>query len=316
MRSIFLIIALFFIFISFGCTGNTSEIDLEYRQGTKGIEISFMQNMPPSEVYDNSPIDLVVEVRNSGAYPQQSQRVTGWPIIITPSGRGTGTLYLDGFDDKIIMGMPRQISIPSIYGKSPYNPEGGFDVVTFHGNVINLDSQGLEEYEAKFMVTSCYNYETVASQTVCIDPEPYSIKQSDKVCTIQESYSFSGGQGGPVGVTNVKENIYGDKIYFTIIISNLGNGRVVDKNKVNTECPYSLDYNNLNKVYVSGKISGYTLICDQGGNVNLLNERGTVMCYIPKPSTARSAYTTPLQINLEYGYTSSITKSVKIINTP
>ncbi len=315
MRNIFLIIALSFIFISFGCTDSTSDISADYRKGTQGIEISFMQNMPPSEIYDNSPIELVVEVRNKGAHPQ-IQRATGWPIIVTSEGRGIGTLYLDGFDDKIIMGMPKQISIPTVYGKGPYNPEGEYDIVTFRGNVINLDVQGLQEYDAKFMVTSCYTYETIASQTVCIDPEPYSISQRDKVCIIPDSYSFSGGQGGPVAVTKVEEKVYGDKIYFTITISNSGNGRVVDKNKINTACPYSLDYSNLNKVQVSGKVSGYSLVCDQGGNINLLNNKGTIMCYIPRPSTARSAYTTPIQINLNYGYTSSITKNIKIINTP
>jgi len=309
-----LTIMMFLVLFSYGCT-DTTETTIEYRRGTDGVEISFMENMPPSEVYDNSQIELVVEVKNKGAYPQP-QSATGWAILVTPGGTRVGTLYLDGFDNRIIMGMPRQIAIPNVNGKSPYNLEGGYEIVTFLGNVINLDSQTLPEYDAKFMVTSCYSYQTIASETICIDPEPYSTKQKDEVCTIPPSYSFSGGQGGPVGVTSIEEKVYGNKIYFTISIQNLGDGRVVDKNKVNTECPYSLDYTNLNKVYVSGKVSGYSLVCDQNGELNLLNGKGKIMCSVPSPSTANSAYTTPLQVTLDYGYSSSISKNVKIINTP
>jgi hypothetical protein len=315
MRNVILIVTLLIITLSSGCINSSTEPDNEYRKGTEGIDIRFMENMPPSQVYDNAPIDLVVEVRNKGAYPQPN-RATGFAILVTPNTKRLGTLYLDGFENKIIMGMPRQISIPEINGKSPYNPEGEYDIVTFHGNIINLDSQDLPDYNAEFMVTSCYNYQTIAAETICIDPEPYSIKQRDKVCTIPSSYSFSGGQGGPVAVTDVREEVYGNKVMFTITVKNLGDGKVVDKNKINTECPYSLDHTNLNIVYVSGKVSGYNLVCNQNGKVMLSNDKGMIICQIPKPSTVKSAYTTPLQVNLDYGYTSSISKSVKIINTP
>ena len=317
MRKIILIIIIFLLFFSFGCSPNTGETSVDYRKGTQGIVINFMEDMPPAKIYDNMPIDLVVEIRNKGAYPQPNP-ITGWAInVISPNSKGIGTLYLDGFEDKIITGMPKQMKISGLEGKTSYNPNGGYDLVSFHGNIISLKSRGIDtDYDAEFLVTSCYKYETIAYQIVCIDPEPHSIKQKTKVCTIPPSYSLSGGQGAPVGVTKIEETVFANKIQFVIHIKNLGDGEVIDKNRLNIDCPYSLDHTNLDRVYVSGKVSGYSLSCNLRNPILLTKREGIVTCTVPKPAMSRSAYTTPLQIKLEYGYTSSIQRSLEVLNTP
>lgn len=316
MRKIILISLISLLFFSFGCTPETGDTGVDYRKGTQGIVMNFMADMPPARMYDNMPIDLVVEIRNNGAYPQPTS-ITGWAInVISPTAKGIGTLYLSGFDNTLIAGMPKQISIPKVEGKSPYNPEGGYDVVSFHGNIINFNSRNIDSYNANFLVTSCYKYETIASQTVCVDPEPYSAKEKTKVCTIPPSYSLSGGQGAPVAVTKIEETVLSNKIQFKIYMKNLGDGKIIDKNRLNIDCPYSLDYTNLNKVYVSGRVSGYSLSCKPGNPILLAKGEGSVICTIPKPVMSKSAYTTPIQIKLEYGYTSSIQRSVEISNIP
>ncbi len=316
MRKIILIVIIFLLFFSFGCTPKTGETGVDYRKGTQGIVMNFMTDMPPAKMYDNMPIDLVVEIRNKGAYPQPNS-LTGWAInVINPNAKGVGTLYLSGFDNTIVVGMPKQISLPKVEGKNIYNPEGGYDVVSFRGNIINFDSRKTDSYNANFLVTSCYNYETLAPQTVCIDPEPYSTKQKTKVCTIPQSYSLSGGQGAPVAVTKIEETVLSNKIQFKVYIKNVGSGKVIDKNRLNIDCPYSLDYTNMDKVYVSGRVSGYSLSCRPNNPIRLINGAGSVICTIPKPAMSKSAYTTPLQVKLEYGYTSSIQKGVEILNTP
>jgi len=316
MRKIILTVSILLLLFSFGCSQKTGETNVDYRKGTEGIVMNFMEDMPPTQMYDNMPIELVVELRNKGAYPQPNP-VTGWAInVINPNTKGVGTLYLSGFENKLITGMPKQIHIPELEGKNPYNLEGGFNTVSFRGNIINFDSRDIDNYNANFLVTSCYNYETLASETVCIDPEPYSTKQKTRVCTIPPSYSLSGGQGAPVAVTKVEEIVLSNKIQFKIYIKNLGNGKVIDKNRLNIDCPYSLDYTNLDKVYVSGKVSSYSLSCRPNNPIMLINGVGSVICTIPKPAMSKSAYTTPLQIKLEYGYTSSIQRGVEILNTP
>jgi len=312
MLTIFILL----LFFNFGCGPKTDEPGIDYRKGTQGIVMNFMADMPPAKMYDNMLIELIVEIRNKGAYPQPNP-ITGWAInVINPNTKGIGTLYLSGFENKLITGMPKQISIPKLEGKNPYNLGGGYDVVSFRGNIINFDNEKIDTYKANFLVTSCYNYETLASQTVCIDPEPYSTKQKTKICTIPQSYSLSGGQGAPVGVTKIEETVLSNKIQFKVYIKNLGNGKIIDKNRLNIDCPYSLDYTNLNKVYISGRVSGYSLSCRPNNPIRLINSGGSVICTIPKPAMSKSAYTTPLQIKLEYGYTSSIQKGIDILNTP
>jgi len=309
-------VVMFLLFFSFGCTPKTGETGVDYRKGTQGIVMNFMTDMPPARMYDNMPIDLVVEIRNKGAYPQPNP-ITGWAVnVINPNARGIGTLYLSGFDDTIIVGMPKKMDISPLEGKNIYNLEGGYDVILFRGNIINFDIRNTDNYNANFLITSCYNYETIASQTVCIDPEPYSTKQKTRVCVVPPSYSLSGGQGAPVAVTKVEETVLLNKIQFKIYIKNLGDGYVIDKNRLNIDCPYSLDYTNLDKVYVSGRVSGYSLSCKPNNPIRLINGEGNMICTIPKPAMSKSAYTTPLQIKLEYGYTSSIQKSVEILNSP
>ena len=316
MRKIILITFIFLLFLSFGCTPKTED-SVDYRKGTQGIVMNFMEDMPPAKMYDNMPIDLVVEIRNKGAYPQPNP-ITGWAInVINPNAKGIGTLYLSGFDDKIVTGMPKQMKIPELEGKTSYNLEGGFDTVLFHGNIVDLSSRKIDtNYNAEFLVISCYNYETIAYQTVCIDPDPYSIKQKTKVCTVPPSYSLSGGQGAPVAVTKIEETTLANKIQFIIYIKNVGSGKVIDKNRLNIDCPYSLSSENLDKVYVSGRVSGYSLSCKPRNPITLTKGERIVVCTIPKPTMSKSAYTTPLQIKLEYGYSSSIQRSVEILNTP
>ncbi len=316
MRKIILTVLILILFFGFGCDQKTEEPSVDYRKGTQGIVMNFMTDMPPATMYDNMPIDLVVEIKNKGAYPQPNP-ITGWAInVISPTTKGIGTLYLSGFDNTLIVGMPKRIDIPQLEGQSPYNPEGGYDVVSFRGNILNFDSRNIDNYNANFLVTSCYKYETISSQTVCVDPEPYSTKEKTKVCTIPPSYSLSGGQGAPVAVTKIEEIVLSNKIQFKIYLKNVGDGKVIDKNRLNIDCPYSLDYTNLDKVYVSGRVSGYSLSCRPNNPIILINGVGTVICTIPKPAMSKSAYTTPLQVKLEYGYSSSIQKGVEILNTP
>ena len=55
----------------------------------------------------------------------------------------------------------------------------------------------------------------MADVVVCIDPDPYSVVQEQKVCNIGD-VSVSGGQGAPIAVTRIEEEVGSDKIYFRI----------------------------------------------------------------------------------------------------
>ncbi len=301
MRRNIIFAIIFLALFAYGCTPPDTRPTTDFRRGSEGIVMNFVQTMPPPTIYDDSNFDLIVEVRNRGAYPQDSHR-------------SIGALYISGFDTNII-NMYNSKNLPALEGKSAHNPEGGFDIVTFHGGVVDFKRQNIERYEANFKLDACYQYETIASETICIDPDPHTLQRVDKVCTPPSAYTFSGGQGGPVAVTRIEQTVLSESIQYKITIRNIGNGRVIDKNAL-ARCPYDLDHTVLNKVRFSGRVSQEQLSCAQRIDpLTLINNEATIVCTIEKPSQ-RSAYTTPINIKLEYGYTSSATRRITILGTP
>ena len=48
----------------------------------------------------------------------------------------------------------------------------------------------------------------------------------------------------------------------------------------------------------------------------LFDNEGFIICSVQKDEDIKTAYTTPLSIELSYGYRTSISKTVEIINVP
>lgn len=261
--------------------------------GTKGIVMSFVQGTPPDRIYESNTLTFLVELRNQGA----------WQI-----GAGSGRLYLTGFDQNIIE-MPISsagVSIPFLDAKTQFNPDGGYDTVTFESTRISLP-EGLDAYKPKFILTACYNYVTEATPVVCVDPDPYS--PSEQKACLPTSVSGASGQGAPVAVSNVAVEPMPGRSQFRIDISNVGGGRVVDA----SQCPFDLQYQNINLVSVDlvSLGGGRTGNCKPTGKLRLVNNKATIYCDFDV-SDKTSAYTTPLNIRLSYGYMDSITKDVEI----
>ena len=173
-----------------------------------------------------------------------------------------------------------------------------------------------DNYETDIIVTSCYKYKTIASPTVCIDPEPYKLVQEKKVCQIGDQKL--GNQGAPVAVDRIEQEVSSDKIYFRIFIKNVGKGTVILSDKYN-DCPFDLKHQDIDKITVSAKLShDSSPVCSPEGTVNdpvrLVNGRGVIFCSFNNPRGARSAYLAPLQIEARYVYSESISKGLEIVN--
>src|SRR3989344_2237372 len=172
-------IALFFaLFILAGCSlgGSKQEAAL----GSQGLTMSFLPFNPPdvirSDYIDNS-FNAIIEIKNQGTFPQPEE------------GKGAlkGRIYLSGFDKNIIHLDPESfdLSKATLYGRSTINQEGLSDLITFKGTVF-LDNLNVEKYEPILLATVCYNYQTIAGPSVCIDPDPYSEITTKKVCNVKD----------------------------------------------------------------------------------------------------------------------------------
>jgi len=270
--------------------------------------LEFIRNAPPDQVYVGNDLEIMVEVKNLGAYPK------------TDSFDGKLELY--GFDEKAFSGERWDGSPflnPNLQGRSQFSPQGGREIKTYRIDRVNALFNS-EFYEPKIVAAACYKYQTIADPLVCIDPEPYTVFDEDKVCSIDqngETYSLR-SQGAPVAVTRVLEEVTSSHILFSIDIKNVGNGKVVDLN-ANIDCPLNLDYNDRDKVVVKAKLPfDSSPDCQPRGTYNdpvRLDEtgKGFIFCKFRKPAS-KSAFETLLQIQLDYRYLDTIEKEIKIVN--
>lgn len=306
-------------------TGSTSS----YRTGTEGLVMNFISGAPPSSTFadeDDVEIPISIEVRNKGAYPTTSD--DGW--------KGESVIFIGGYD-KSIMGQWKlgdaTVSKPSVSlsdkkevleGKSINNPEGGYDLLEFTGTA-NLGKIDIDKYTPNFLVTACYEYKTKAGPNVCVDPRPFSTVNERKVCTIQDVSLTN--QGAPIAITKVESKALSSSIQFKIHFKNIGKGEVISIDKLKSCSDGSelrrgdMDLVKVEKVELGGEIikCGTLTVGGQEGYARLINNQGFIVCNLKdykKEEDVDSAYTTPLYVELSYGYRSVISKAVEIVKVP
>ena len=317
-------VALLVVLTLAGCGGAGRDRDqsssVEYRRGSQGLELRFARNLPPPRIYDDQDFNVMVEVYNRGA--------------TTVSG-GNSKLFLSGFDQSIITALQATSSLlgspigaqegarVDMEGKSLLNPEGGFDIVEFVGNIRDLESKNIDVYDPTLLATACYRYETLAAPQVCIDGDPFSTASKERVCT--PGTVGGGSQGAPVAVSSVDVDARPRATQFKIYIQNVGGGTVFKDgftylNKCN---PYNggglgykdVDYVSLQEVKVgTTNIKGTCKPVDAEGNIRLTDGSGFIICTLT--GINQPVYTTPLRIMLRYGYRQSISQRIEIVATP
>ena len=307
-RGLVLSLLVILILLLVGCSGKSSTPDQRIQQdvysGSRGLDIKFVSNLPPSRIYDQGVIDILTELENKGA-----SDLSGSNCYI----------HISGYDPSIVRGLDTEKQCgESLWGKSTSFPEGGRSSLEFKTDTIRLP-EGVESLQQKFILSACYKYETLASPVVCIDPQQYKIKSITDACTVRD-VSLGGGQGAPVSVSRVGVDMIGsDKVRFQIRISNVGGGTVLRRGtsisgRGGSSCPTNLDFDDYNIIDYQVQMSGGSLITCSPDKIRMVNGNAELFCTFR--IKGESAYTTPLQIRLLYNYLDSVSKSVEILKTP
>ena len=157
----------------------------------------------------------------------------------------------------------------------------------------------------------------------------YGFKKREKPC--EAGTLTLSSQGAPVAVTKIESEMLPDKDNpsiikprFIITVKNLGNGEVIQKEKVEAACSSQpigyKEWNNINiKAYISNMDDENKLDCDiteegtQDGVIILKQKEDSIRCaYEPGFNEEKGAFASPLYIILDYGYTDTISREVKI----
>jgi len=303
------VLAILFLFVLAGCPA-TRDAEVprptDFRFGTEGIHMEFVPNLPPPELFDREDLNVLLQVENRGTS--------------NVGFTGRDAIFLSGFDNTIITGIPLiGVSIPPLEGRGPFLPQGGIDTVSVTGTIRSLSGLRLDKYEPTILATACYNYETLGTAQICIDPDPFAPTAVERVCV--PSTVSPGSQGAPIAVTTVELQTTPGKTRFAINIQNVGRGDVFRMGDayLNLCSPYTpgLTFKDINYVRVDAvTVSGLDIrnTCkplDATGHIRLTNGQAQLFCEFIAPQI-QSAYLTPINVILRYGYRQSIAKRIII----
>ena len=326
ITKIFLVItALLLIFAALGCAPTGRPVEIKVHEGTEGLKMEFLEKSPPDEVYVGEKFPLTVELSNKGAFDIKN-----------------GVFAL-GIERDYIWAPSEYIDNPikfDLMGRSAYDPIGGFDRKTIELTAKNLDPQS-ETHTTTVALTACYPYRTEATAQVCIDTDIYGRRLEEKVCTTEtlsmgtierEGQELPRGQGAPIAITKIEQKMMphneSDELItptFMIYVRNMENGLPVDINVYDRACLATgiskQAWNVVSaKVYLSDR--SVQLDCtpkldpkssDKTGHIKLEKQEDFIRCSLNEgiPKTL-GTFTTPLMVDMDYGYTFTISKNVMI----
>ncbi|MBD3209069.1 hypothetical protein GF367_01465 [Candidatus Woesearchaeota archaeon] len=335
-----------------GCGDRQQPVEtIDYFQGSEGLTMSFLENSPPEKVFAGQSYLVSVMVENNGAFTLPNyDGVIGAP---SESLYGTLTLIYDPFYFEEDGGADRALGSTEkrlfFNGRSAYWPEGESRLVTVGMlHVKNLTFR--TGADARLMVSACYPYETLLSEEVCIDTDPYNRDERVQVCEA-EDLSLQ-DQGAPVAVTKVEfeslpaglqntlvtaqepltdaeGNFLGTRLVtreevvtlvkpvFTVIVKNGGGGQVVRAREpgLMASCikqPRDEGYTS-NAVKVTGLLGNRELVCNPPMPV-FIDDVAETVCMVDSDDviSVASNYLDTLQLRLSYVYQSRISVDVEI----
>ncbi|MBI2662074.1 hypothetical protein HYX11_01300 [Candidatus Woesearchaeota archaeon] len=210
MKIIIILTAIILLFL-IGCTSspNITSPTYNFKQGVSELNFRMLPNAPPDKIYPESNFKLILEADNKAAYDINNLAVN-----------------IVGLDDKYFLLNVYEQKIPTMYGKSLNSPIGDKQFLEFDG-VSNKLFQNAQYYTGNYIVKASYQSKIEFADTICLNPNLYSI--NDAGCKVQDKKSY-GGQGGPLAVDGIEEITYpsgtGGLVEFRVNLANKGRGKV------------------------------------------------------------------------------------------
>ena len=300
-------LVLVIILLIAGCTPNdTPRDDTEIFEGSEGLVIDFTKDSPPETVFEDQPFPIAIGLENKGAYDIDAGYISiikedDYVDIDTWEGVSLTTSKLGSF---------------SIEGKSKTNPEGGKSVAVIKMKAKELEPMA-ETHTVLNAINVCYVYKTFFGESVCIETDVFDMRQEDKPC--ESETITSSGQGAPVAITRVEPSMLstsegGVRPQFTIEIENVADGEIVAMDKVEAACTSEgFDRKDLNLVtIVNSRVANDELVCTPNP-VRLDDGEGKTVCRLQEGASKQAGtYTSTLYLELEYGYTKTISGTTEI----
>ncbi len=285
--------------------GSSAEFNPEVHTGSEGLRVEILKNTPPTEIYEDEQFKVVVRLINKGAYA-----INDGVVSLTYEKE-----FVDLLNDRK--------KTFDLKGKDVYNMWDDEELAVFDLRSKLLDKMS-EIHTSLLLLTNCYDYETIASFQACIDTNIYKTRPvGEEVCSVKDL--TSSGQGGPLVITRVEQDISGGEYiipHFKIYIRNKGNGEVIRYGKKEEACSsvgiVGDDYNVIDLVNVelsNYKLSDGDIKCSPE-LIKLKDREVMIRCYLDRNVIKNNdpSFVTSLKIHLRYSYTETEAMLMDILN--
>jgi hypothetical protein len=288
-----------------GCSSGggsaTVEVRDDFRTGSQGLQLEFVRNIPPDEVFENSLITIGVNLHNKGAYD-----IDG------------GLLVLNYDNDYISLDSADSLRF-DLEGKSQYTRDGEERPFFFEGSTNNLDQES-QRREIPLSATACYHYASILSENVCLTL-PYDTSQEKglETCQSKPSLSFS-GQGAPVRISKVDVSVFASeltqstKVAFDITFTHSGKGLLAPEQTYDSICTSRSGSANVDEITLVSALLSDTIMSCNKQSFSLKENSAKIRCTAEGISSYLLPYEAPLFIELAYGYVETMATSISLVN--
>jgi len=293
---LFLVLAVFLVSGQEGCpsTGFGKDAPLK----SAGLEVSFVEEAPPSTVSVNQEFPLYVNLLNKGG-----------DFI----NKGDAQIYLSGIGPNLENVHSKQSNSQSLAKDSLISDRINFaEKARFTFPIESLHTLPLS-------LTTCYAYGTRTQASICI-----SNTNQTELCKVgTNKITSSSNSIAPIQITELKETVIGNKLTVLFKIENNLGGAVY---LPDTDCDKIVSKNTPLEAFKQNKVRIEVRTTESGFICKLQNEQspygpvdatigtiaiGTVVC--EKALEEKSTRQSPFSVVLRYKYVDSSLKTINIV---
>jgi hypothetical protein len=302
-KLLFVVLLLALVFIA-GCKEKAPE-DGPFLGGSSGVSIAFQEGAPISEFVVSDSIPIKVVLKNSGENDIESGKTEVKLYGLAMQEYGLDETYKPVTQN--IIGLQKNVV-----------EEGGEAVVDM--GILKYTGVYSNSLEPVLRAKVCYQYQTKSTITACATSREVIEAGGESICMVDgEKISSTKVSSSPIQITSFLEQLNGkDSVTFRIDIENKGLGELY---KEDSTCS-SLDIpitksDSQDKVKFIVTTEDITCTTYEGtqsnkGYVKLEAGKKTLICTM-KVQNAGSNYERQVNVELDFKYTESISKQLKIL---
>ena len=277
--------------LSLGGKKDTTKVD-DFT-GKEGLNIELIEGLPPKDVWKGIDFGILLEAWNKGVNDVDA-----------------GKICIGSFPSTIFGKSDSCLALQKIMGRRNY-PGGEIQVYgeeEWEGFKIKDNYPVHQDAKYSFSARVCYQYSTFISPTACI--RDLRMGDNEAVCQVGELSLNNNGQGAPVGISSIREDIVprGDdnELLFTIKVQNSDDGEIIKRDAITRNKDCNFDRKDKDVVIMDLELPGFGKAnCRNNGEVVMINGEGQAFCSGIKVPSGES-FALPLNIKLTYGYLSRI----------